>query len=648
MNKFKKNAHQLIVQKEIDETEKLQKYLSNEQRKKMWINLNKTVGSEEVNNFIRNASQKLSDGLFYVFKDFQYKQYSTSQIQEIQKNIEILYNFSLILQRFLEGDVDILYQVMVLVPKLNENYMKTVQRIYIFFLEYKIQLDGYLQMENSLFQANSNLKVCLDYLYLKYQFLEQLKQVEEKKNLLELEKYQMKVDKSKMEDTIKINEDTLNSLRELFAQNQDDIQNQIKLIKDQHLQEITNISNDKIKVEQIISELQDQYTDIQYNFTQLQNVKTQQAMELSLVRNLQNQMLIESQNKEQTIKSQSDQAINQIENLKKELLEQQLKNQKISEYCQDLQILNEQMRSEFNQLQVKYTIAEYQRSQLFEECKKNKVEIKKKTDEIVKLQNEKKTTDLVGQVSQCNHVSLISLQQQCDKVENQLKLLPINNEPNYLEKNNLDPVVVLIGITDSGKTTLFNKICKSQEQVDAAKSTTKQSILGQSAYGQGFQVIDTPGLATLQNKIQQAVGILNAVSYQPLNKIFFILKFEKLQLMVNQLFKQIFIFHRYRKLFIAVITHFDKSQEKQQDQQKILQEMKKYGIEQVLFFSNQDSGQEICNQIHIKLINTISIQVEITDVEFLNNFDLLEDPEMAEDLFKFYEELFSISSMIIK
>ncbi|CAD8176756.1 unnamed protein product [Paramecium pentaurelia] len=220
---------------------------------------------------------------------------------------------------------------------------------------------------------------------------------------------------------------------------------------------------------------------------------------------------------------------------------------------------------------------------------------------------------------------------------------------NHSEKNQEKSVVVLIGMTGSGRTTLFNKICNAQENVgEGMRSITKQSILGKSAYCNEFYIIDTPGLGTQQKKINHAVGIWNAMQEKPLNKIIIILKFELLFLMVKQLLKQIIILRRYRNMVIVAVTHFDQCKQQQIDKQNIQNEMKKFGIQNVLFFQLYDSGQSICNQINQYLMNSIPIQIEITQEEFLNYFDLLDEPELEEDVFQLMEEISNISTKLRK
>jgi GTPase SAR1 family protein len=65
-----------------------------------------------------------------------------------------------------------------------------------------------------------------------------------------------------------------------------------------------------------------------------------------------------------------------------------------------------------------------------------------------------------------------------------------------------NPIVVVIGQIGSGKTTLVNKLCKTRLPTDAGGHSATKIIWNlSSAYGNGFDVYDTPGFGNDKNKV---------------------------------------------------------------------------------------------------------------------------------------------------
>ncbi|CAD8099941.1 unnamed protein product [Paramecium sonneborni] len=805
MKKFNKKAHQLIIQRDIDKPKKISQFLSEEYRQKMWkelissqvIQMKPCVLStyQDVNNYLDNISLDLSESLLLIFKELQYKQYSTQQIEEIKENIKKLENTQIIIQRFQEGNISKLNELMMFTGTFQENQMIAISRIYSFFLDCKNQMEAYTKMEKCIQKALQNLELSKEYLCLKQTFLEQLKLAEDTKNQLEEEKQLIKKEKGKMEDKIRIKEDELIQLKELLVQAQqtqnqnkdfsflkNNTEQEIKLIKDQAIQEVKRLNKEKTQKEQELSDFKMKNISIEMKCTQLQNEKNIIIEELQSVKNQNNEKLIDLKIKELEIKAiqlENKQALDQIQKLEQQLkeiknnsLEQsrqyeemkykfktlkkenieiktlindkqlqldlvqnqntvqinQLKNiqqelnetkdqkQKIMQSFQEIQNKYQEMKEgleqqkiknleiqqklnnkehefkeknfyyqqvclELNDIRAKFQIQEEQYKQLLKSIKTKEDELKKKDEELTKQLNENRLkeqniqkynlecnnakSELQNTLNDMNQQSLKLQQvQEENKIQNtkllqyeqkqrdfQTFLEQIQYGSNNLEKVKFNSVIVLIGMIGSGRTTLFNKICKSQEKVKAGgSSSTRQSILGKSAYGHEFFVIDTPGLGSDQDKINHAIGILNAVQDQPLNKIILAVKFDNFAIMINQLLIQMKIFQRYQKMFTVFVTHFDQSKNKENDKIAIKKEVEKIGIQSILFFQIIDNAQSICDQINTLLNQTIPRKVEITQEEFLKYFDLFDDDELndSDDYFRIEEKKAFINSKIKK
>ncbi|CAD8214699.1 unnamed protein product [Paramecium pentaurelia] len=216
--------------------------------------------------------------------------------------------------------------------------------------------------------------------------------------------------------------------------------------------------------------------------------------------------------------------------------------------------------------------------------------------------------------------------------------------------------IVLIGFIGCGKTTLFNKICNTDCKVkQGGESVTRQVFLKESSNGQGFRVLDTPGFGSSNNKIEHAVGVLNALTEGPLNQIFLVVKWERLGLMRNYIKNMVQIFMRYRNLVTLAVTHMDTADKEtlEKDKLEFVNAMKTFGLNSFVYFSKNDTSKQICQDIDKILIKTELQNVELTETEFYSHFDLIEyinDLEMDLEIAKgqIITNFNKISKVIIK
>lgn len=161
--------------------------------------------------------------------------------------------------------------------------------------------------------------------------------------------------------------------------------------------------------------------------------------------------------------------------------------------------------------------------------------------------------------------------------------------------------IVLIGKIGSGKTTLYNKITKSNETVKpGGESVTMKVFMKQSCEGLGFKVLDTPGIGSDSKKIDHIAGVLSAIAQGPLNRIMIVTKFERTSSIFEEVKKLIPAFLKYVVMITVVITCCDNCKNKQEMEilKKAIREKLGYmQINSVLFTGDEDSAQTVCEQI---------------------------------------------------
>lgn len=108
-------------------------------------------------------------------------------------------------------------------------------------------------------------------------------------------------------------------------------------------------------------------------------------------------------------------------------------------------------------------------------------------------------------------------------------------EPNLLRKfvnfvfNGKQNSTVIIGPCGNGKTTLMNILCGtnfSANQQFSSSTREIQSSVCKQEYEKTFQIFDTPGSTSTENKYMHAAYIRQALTVKPLNAVFIMVKFE--------------------------------------------------------------------------------------------------------------------------
>ncbi|CAD8106361.1 unnamed protein product [Paramecium sonneborni] len=193
------------------------------------------------------------------------------------------------------------------------------------------------------------------------------------------------------------------------------------------------------------------------------------------------------------------------------------------------------------------------------------------------------------------------------------------------------PAVVLISRVGSGKTTLFNKICREAQLTYAGGvSCTRNLFQTSSSYGMGFYIMDTPGFGSDKAVIVHMGGIFAAITGKPLNNILILTKYDRLCNMRKDIAESIKLLSRYREMITVVVTHWDNAEnDSQKKQTQKLEEEKKNIVKEVItplclqnviFSGSNTSGEQICKEIDQILIKTIKKKILLTKTEFENQF----------------------------
>jgi GTPase Era involved in 16S rRNA processing len=159
-----------------------------------------------------------------------------------------------------------------------------------------------------------------------------------------------------------------------------------------------------------------------------------------------------------------------------------------------------------------------------------------------------------------------------------------------------NPLVVVIGQIGSGKTTLVNKLCNSKLPTEAGGKSATQSIWSVgSAYGNGFDVYDTPGFGTDENKVQHAAAIVGALTNEKVTRILVVVKFERNALMKASLEVSLNPVKRYFELVTIVVTHWDMSNNNDRDTRELTDDiLPKFGIKSYLLSGKMITGESLC------------------------------------------------------
>ncbi|CAD8051306.1 unnamed protein product [Paramecium sonneborni] len=194
----------------------------------------------------------------------------------------------------------------------------------------------------------------------------------------------------------------------------------------------------------------------------------------------------------------------------------------------------------------------------------------------------------------------------------------------------MSKTVVLIGKTGEGRTTLFNKITNSQQKTAAGgQNVTTNVFVKQSSYGDGFQLIDTPGFDSCSQTFNLIAGFLSAIDKFLINRIMVVIRYDRLELIKKELIKYTELFQSYKDKLTFVITFMDYIKNDYLKNVNEIQLMaKQQKINSVIFASRDHSGQQLCQLFDQEIQASVAQKISLTDDQQLSLLDRIDNDEI--------------------
>jgi small GTP-binding protein len=189
------------------------------------------------------------------------------------------------------------------------------------------------------------------------------------------------------------------------------------------------------------------------------------------------------------------------------------------------------------------------------------------------------------------------------------------------------PLVVIMGKTGAGKTTLCNKLCGTNHAATSARGSVTQNLYqnpvncGSSA----FNILDTPGTDSTIETYKHALLLKEALTGAAINTIFVVIKyhsrFDNIIMDYGELEVPV---STYADKIIVMISHWDQSHAPDNDFRQIRDILaEEYpSITNIIFYSEQDSSTEIANLMFRGICNMQPVTLTLTDEEFHLNFNI--------------------------
>ncbi|CAK72866.1 unnamed protein product (macronuclear) [Paramecium tetraurelia] len=190
--------------------------------------------------------------------------------------------------------------------------------------------------------------------------------------------------------------------------------------------------------------------------------------------------------------------------------------------------------------------------------------------------------------------------------------------------------IVLLGQIGSGKTTLYNKITLSQEKIKAGGNSVTMSVfMKKSCYGQGFSILDTPGFGSESKKLDHIAGVLSALSEGPINRIVFIVRFTRTNVIMEDVKKILPAFIKYRHMITVIVTCWDFCEKSEEEKNKndIQSRLASFKINSAMFVGLNDTPDSICEQIDQIIATSKAENINLTENDIFSNFDMTDYDE---------------------
>ncbi|KAL4429653.1 hypothetical protein ABPG74_017062 [Tetrahymena malaccensis] len=216
------------------------------------------------------------------------------------------------------------------------------------------------------------------------------------------------------------------------------------------------------------------------------------------------------------------------------------------------------------------------------------------------------------------------------------------------QKKQYCPRGVLVGCVGTGKTTFFNKITnQNQFTSDGISSATRSSFSCNSAYGDRFMILDTPGTQAEQDKLLHALALRSALIEGSINRIFLLVKFDRIGAMLKNMQEQLFALSKWANIITIVVTHWDKNDNYQNRKvfNESIQRILENGFDlenSFIFVGEQSDPQQLCQAVYRSLNQNDAINLEIGFKQFKFKFDIYENISKyileQKELFKIVEQ----------
>lgn len=189
------------------------------------------------------------------------------------------------------------------------------------------------------------------------------------------------------------------------------------------------------------------------------------------------------------------------------------------------------------------------------------------------------------------------------------------------------PSAIIVGQTGAGKTTLANKLCKTNHVAGAGRgSLTQNNFRNNVSVGMNaFWLIDTPGTDSSTDTYKHAFLLRTALTQVAINTIFVVMKFEhRFEKMVDIFYLQ--PVHHYGKRIVVMVSHMDQSKNVEKDFQEICEVFAEQcpDVSNVIFYSEESQADEVANFMFSCISNMKAEQIQISDEDFHLNFNTFE------------------------
>ena len=203
----------------------------------------------------------------------------------------------------------------------------------------------------------------------------------------------------------------------------------------------------------------------------------------------------------------------------------------------------------------------------------------------------------------------------------------LSNQQFQTKKLSYAPLVVVMGKTGAGKTTLCNMLCGTKHSTKAARGSVTQNLYENpvNCGSNAFNLLDTPGTDSQIEPYKHAILLKEALTGTEINTIFFIIKydsrFDNIIMNYNELEIPV---TKYADKVVVMISHWDQSKSPEDDFIAIRDFFRDENckLANIIFYSERDVSDNIANLMYRCMCNMQPVTLSISDEEFHLNFNI--------------------------